>query len=161
MTIAAAIEEHGIQTTMQAIINTAAADRGWTLPFETPDIPGLPVAASPEDIGPMYEEAITSKTRNDGGIYYTPAPLAEFTARFALDDALRQVAEIDKPASVLRLVVVDPVAIDMARSAVWLAGDGHWMPSLLELNICVANPMEGEQPPALAERLGEASEVPS
>lgn len=213
MTLAAAVEEHGLQATMQAVINTTAAHRGWAQPFDIVDIPGLPVAAGPEDLGPIYEDAITSNQRKSGGIYYTPQPLAEFTTRFALDDALGKVAEINKPASVLRLVVVDPscgggiflvcavrilakrfvqllsgeedppdwavrmampevayqcifgmdidpVAIDMARSAVWLAGDGHWMPSLLERNIAVADPLNNEQPPALTERLGRTDPPP-
>lgn len=54
---------------------------------------------------------------------------------------------------------IDPIAVDLAKAAVWLVGGGLWGISLLDRNIAVCNPLEGEEPPHLTERLAERSVV--
>lgn len=48
---------------------------------------------------------------------------------------------------------VDPVAVEVAKSACWLAVDGVYPIGWLDGNLAVADPLAGELPPALAARL--------
>lgn len=52
---------------------------------------------------------------------------------------------------------IDPVAIDLARAALWIEAGGTEAPGFMDDNVTVVNPLSGRyaQPPALAKRLGE------
>ncbi|MEU5298027.1 N-6 DNA methylase [Streptomyces umbrinus] len=47
----------------------------------------------------------------------------------------------------------DPVAVDLAKSACWLESGGHRPITWLDSNIVVGNALDGDVPPAMAQRL--------
>jgi hypothetical protein len=50
---------------------------------------------------------------------------------------------------------IDPVAVDLAKTALWLEVDGREPFAFMDRNVIVGNPLDLEQPPAFTERRGE------
>lgn len=58
-------------------------------------------------LGEVYEQMLDMGTRQKGGVFYTPKPVAEFMTTFALRQGLAQVGP-DEPEQVLRIIACDP-----------------------------------------------------
>jgi hypothetical protein len=56
---------------------------------------------------------------------------------------------------------IDPVAVDLARAALWFLADGEQHITAMDRNVVIVNPLSGPdaQPPKLAERLGDDPEA--
>lgn len=100
-------------TTMQALIDACAHARGLTRPY---DIPPADVDLAPLgdlatwgacELGTSYEQMIAKQHRDQHGAFYTPAPVADFLARFALGLDMRG-GLYAKPADALDTLVLDP-----------------------------------------------------
>ena len=52
---------------------------------------------------------------------------------------------------------IDPVAVDLARAALWIEAGGEQHITFMDRNVVIVNPLSGPdaQPPKLAERLGD------
>lgn len=50
---------------------------------------------------------------------------------------------------------IDPVAVDIAKTALWLEIDGREPYGFMDRNVIVGNPLDLDQPPAFTERRGE------
>jgi hypothetical protein len=50
-------------------------------------------------------------------------------------------------------VDIDPIAVDLAKSALWLELDGEQPITFMDRNVIVGNVLEGDLPPRLAEIL--------
>jgi hypothetical protein len=52
---------------------------------------------------------------------------------------------------------IDPVAVDLARAALWIEAGGEQPIGFMDRNVVVVNSLSGPdaQPPKLAERLGD------
>lgn len=60
-----------------------------------------------EELGAVYQQMMNPGERKDRAAYYTPDPVARFTARFSLDLATdRQIGP--EPEQVMRIVALDP-----------------------------------------------------
>lgn len=58
------------------------------------------------ELADTYEAMHSAEQRKKGGVYYTPQPVVEFVARFALDQGFQQIGP--EAADVLRIVACDP-----------------------------------------------------
>lgn len=100
-------------TTMQALIDACAHARGLARPY---DIQPAGVDLAPlgdlakwgaYELGSSYEHLIAKQDRDQHGSFYTPAPVADFLARFALGLDVRG-GLYGTPADALDTLVMDP-----------------------------------------------------
>jgi len=157
----------------------------------------LELAPAIED-GTFTVRRVPATRRMASGVYYTPPPLADFMAQFALDPVIDQLCQAGDPAELLRIqavdpacgagvflvaaahhlarryaalladtpdpspqavrfalpvvmqaciygIDIDPVAVDLAKAALWLevAPDRTHPMSFLDANVICANTLEG------------------
>jgi hypothetical protein len=152
------------------------------------------------DSGEFTVRKLSAERRQDGGVYYTPALVAQQISRLALDLAVDRLTRADEPGEVLRIqavdpacgagvflvaaarrlatryaallagtseppeaavrfalpivmqecvygVDIDPVAVDLAKAALWLevaATRSHPM-SFMDRNVICTNPLDGPE----------------
>lgn len=130
------------------------------------------------ELGEAYAQLIAPEHRAAGGVYYTPEPVADAMAYAALaprlaarsrvrvfdpacgagvmlESAACMLAERDygiDPAlmgAALYGTDIDPVAVEIAKSALWLRSDGTAPITFLDGNLVCADPLTGTAPPKL------------
>ncbi len=60
------------------------------------------------ELGETYESMLAMAVRMEGGIYYTPQPVARFMTTFAIEQAIGRIRR-DDPHGILRIVACDPL----------------------------------------------------
>jgi N-6 DNA Methylase len=84
---------------------------------------------------------------------------AAFAARLAgrPDGQLARVMMPEVMAECVFGMDIDPIAVDLARAALWFEMGGEQPLAFMDRNVVIVNPLSGPdaQPPKLAERLGE------
>ncbi|WP_157251090.1 N-6 DNA methylase [Nonomuraea typhae] len=100
-------------TTMRALIDACAHACGLARPYELPpaDVDLTPLgdlaAWGAYELGTSYEQIIAKDDRDQQGAFYTPAPVADFLARFALGLDVRG-GLYATPDDALDALVLDP-----------------------------------------------------
>lgn len=98
---------------MRALVDACAAARGLAPPYEVAAA-GIDLAPLGDlatwgsyELGSSYEQLIAKQDRDQHGAFYTPAPVADFLARFALGLDVRG-GLYGKPDDALDTLVLDP-----------------------------------------------------
>lgn len=178
-------------TVMHLLVNQVATQRGRTVPWPIdldedtverviPHLDDLGDISSwgAAELGQAYTHTLTATARTQGGVYYTPEPIADAIAHAALAPRFGDRRHVrvwdpacgagvflqgaacmlahrdwDIPPHVISDAVygtdIDSIAVDIAKSALWLRSDGTRPISWLDGNIVVADPLTGEMPPHL------------
>lgn len=178
-------------TVMHLLVNQIAAQRGrippW--PIDLDDtvaeqlIPHLDALGDirtwgAAELGQAYIHTMSADARAQGGVYYTPEPIADAMAYAALAPRFGDRRHVrvwdpacgagvflqgaacmlarrdwDIPPHVISAAVygtdIDPIAVDIAKSALWLRSTGTRPISWLDGNVVVADPLTGALPPHL------------